>query len=65
MQNEQNTAGSLSLRSARSGTKFATNRSLSTDGRPSACLCICLFCITKYKFLVVSQLPSNKKELVY
>ena len=50
MQNEQNTAGSLSLRSARSGTKFEACLSLSTDGRPSTCLCICLFCITQYKF---------------
>ena len=33
IQKQQNNAGTLSLRSARSGTKFATSRSLSTDGR--------------------------------
>ena len=43
IQKNQNTAGTLSLRSARSGTKFATSRSLSTDGHPSTCLCICFF----------------------
>ena len=41
IQMKQNIAGTLSLRSARSGTKFVTSRSLSTDGRPSTCLCIC------------------------
>ena len=37
IQKNQNIAGTLSLRSARSGTKSATSRSLSTDGPPSTC----------------------------
>ena len=37
IQKNQNNAGTLSLRSARSGTKFEVNLSLSTDGRPSTC----------------------------
>ena len=37
MQKKQNNAGTLSLRPARSGTKFEASLSLSTDGRPSTC----------------------------
>ncbi len=43
IQNKQNNVGTLSLRSARSGTKFEASLSLSTDGRPSTYLAFVCF----------------------
>ena len=55
IQKKQNIAGTLSLRSARSGTKFEVNLSLSTDGLKAPAN-VFVFCVTRYKFSIVSQL---------
>ena len=46
MQKKQDNAGTLSLRSALAVLNSRPCLSLSTDGRPSTCLCICFFGIT-------------------